>query len=126
MPSAPPGEGAIWLDLLNPTVEEDHLVEQTLGVSLPTREEMQEIEVSARLYNEAGAEFMTITALAHIDSDEPVHTPVTFVLKGATLATLRYLEPRAFLWFAARAQKPNGVACATGEQVMLSLVDALT
>ncbi len=44
-----------------------------LGISLPSREEMQEIEVSARLYNEGGAEFMTITALAMLDSDEPVH-----------------------------------------------------
>jgi magnesium transporter len=125
-PPAPPGDGAIWLDLLSPTIEEDRLVEQTLGVSLPTREEMQEIEVSARLYSEAGAEFMTITALANIDSDEPVQTPVTFVLKGPMLATLRHLEPRAFLSFAARAQKANGVACASGEQIMLSLIEALT
>ena len=124
-PPAPPGDGAVWLDLLSPTAEEDRLVEQTLGVSLPTREEMQEIEVSARLYSEAGAEFMTITALANIDSDEPVHTPVTFVLKGPMLATLRYLEPKAFLSFAARAQKANGVACASGEQIMLSLIEAL-
>jgi magnesium transporter len=125
-PPAPPGDGAVWLDLLNPTIEEDRLVEHTLGVSLPTREEMQEIEVSARLYSEAGAEFMTITALANIDSDEPVHTPVTFVLKGPMLATLRHLEPKAFLSFAARAQKANGVACASGEQIMLSLIEALT
>jgi magnesium transporter len=125
-PPAPPGDGAVWLDLLSPTAAEDRLVEQTLGVSLPTREEMQEIEVSARLYSEAGAEFMTITALANLDSDEPVQTPVTFVLKGPMLATLRHLEPKAFLSFAARAQKANGVACATGEQIMLSLIEALT
>jgi magnesium transporter len=124
-PPAPPANGAIWLDLLNPTVDEDRLVGQKLGISLPTREEMEEIEVSARLYSEAGAEFMTITALANMDSDEPVHTPVTFVLKGSTLATVRHLEPRAFLSFAARAQKTNGVACATGEQIMLSLIEAL-
>ena len=55
--------------------EEDACVERMLGISLPSREEMQEIEVSARLYNEGGAEFMTITAIAMLDTDEPVMTP---------------------------------------------------
>jgi len=123
---APPANGIVWLDLLNPTEVEGRVVEQTLGISLPTREEMQEIEVSARLYNESGAEFMTITAASRMDTDEPVHTPITFVLKGPTLATLRYMEPKAFSSFAARAQKRDGVACATGEQVMLSLIESLS
>jgi magnesium transporter len=120
-----PGEGSVWLDLLNPTPEEDACVERALGISLPSREEMQEIEMSARLYNEGGAEFMTITAIADLDSDEPVTTPITFVLKGASLATIRFAEPRAFRGVVARAQRPGAMPCATGEQVMLSLVDAL-
>ena len=104
-PAAPP----VWLDLFNPTPEEDRLVEQLVGVSIPTREEMQEIEVSARLYQENGAEFMTITAVTQLDTEEPVTTPITFVLKGNTLVTVRYAEPKAFANFAARAQKPNAV-----------------
>jgi magnesium transporter len=120
-----PSEGSVWLDLLNPTPEEDACVERALGISLPSREEMQEIEMSARLYNEGGAEFMTITAIAKLDSDEPVTTPITFVLKGASLATIRFAEPRAFRGVVARAQRPGAMPCATGEQVMLSLVDAL-
>lgn len=120
-----PGEGPVWLDLLNPTPEEDACVERALGISLPSREEMQEIEVSARLYNEGGAEFMTVTAIAKLDSDEPITTPITFVLKGTSLATIRFAEPRAFRGMLARAQRPGAVACATGEQVMLSLIEAL-
>jgi magnesium transporter len=120
-----PCEASVWLDLLNPTPEEDACVERALGISLPSREEMQEIEMSARLYNEGGAEFMTITAIAKLDSDEPVTTPITFVLKGASLATIRFAEPRAFRGVVARAQRPGAVACATGEQVMLSLIEAL-
>src|SRR5262245_13589198 len=118
-------EGAVWLDLFNPTPEEDACVEQALGISLPSREEMQEIEMSARLYNQGGAEFMTVTAIAMLDSDEPVTTPITFVLKGTSLATIRYAEPLAFRSVVARAQRPGAVACATGEQVMLSLIEAL-
>ena len=83
-----PATGVVWLDLFNPTPEEDAYVERALGISLPSREEMQEIEVSARLYNEGGAEFMTITAIAMLDSDDPDTTPITFVLKGGSLATV--------------------------------------
>ena len=108
-PDARPAEttGPVWLDLFNPTPEEDACVEQALGISLPSREEMQEIEMSARLYNEGGAEFMTVTAIAMLDSDEPVTTPITFVLKGASLATIRYAEPLAFRSVVARAQRPG-------------------
>ena len=53
---------APWLDLINPTHEEERQVEALVGVNVPTREEMKDIEVSARLYQEDGAEFMTITA----------------------------------------------------------------
>lgn len=116
---------APWLDLLNPTPEEDRYVEAAVGVSIPTREEMQEIEVSSRLYNENGAEFMTMTAVTRIDTDEPQLTPITFVLKGSTLVTVRYAEPRPFMMFALRVQRANAVSCGTGEQVMLSLMEAL-
>jgi magnesium transporter len=37
-----------------PTAEEDALVEQKVGISVPTRDEMQEIEPSSRLYTENG------------------------------------------------------------------------
>jgi Mg2+ and Co2+ transporter CorA len=58
---------AIWYDLLNPTIEEDRLVEQRLGISIPTQGEMEEIELSARLYHEDGAEFMTVTAVLNLN-----------------------------------------------------------
>jgi magnesium transporter len=115
----------VWLDLFNPSPEEDRRVEQLVGVSIPSREEMEEIEVSARLYQEDGAEFMTITAVIQLDTEEPATTPITFVLKGATLVTVRYAEPTAFSVFVARAQKPNAVPCANGEQIMMGLIEAL-
>ena len=56
-------EQAIWIDLLNPTQEEEAKVEKALKIDVPTREEQQEIEVSSRLYQEDGAHFMTATLL---------------------------------------------------------------
>jgi magnesium transporter len=124
--SSPAGgqESVVWFDLVNPTPEEDHLVETRLGISVPTRDEMEEIELSARLYHEAGADYMTMTAVTKLDTDEPVKSPVTFILKGASLVTVRYLEPRPFAMFAARAQRPGGLLCASGEQVMAGLLEA--
>jgi magnesium transporter len=91
-PHSLPAEAAdaLWLDLINPSRHEDHFVEHLVGVSLPTREEAQEIEVSARLYHEDGAEFMTMTGVAQLESEAPMTTPITFILKGERLVTIRY------------------------------------
>ena len=93
-PAAAPG--ALWLDLINPSREEVHFAEHLLGISIPTREEAQEIEVSARLYHEDDAEFMTMTGVSQLESDGPMTTPISFILKGETLATIRYAQPSRF------------------------------
>jgi magnesium transporter len=123
-PALPIGQ-ILWIDLLHPTPEEDRFVEKIVAVSIPTREEMQEIEVSSRLYNEDGGEFMTIAGLAQLDTESPVITPVTFVLKGQILVTVRLAEPRPFLTFAVRAQRPGAFNVSSGEQIMLGLLEAL-
>jgi magnesium transporter len=119
-------EGAIWLDLLNPTPEEEKLVEQRVGVGVPTREEMQEIEVSSRLYLEGGARYMTATVLTNADT-LPKLTNVTFILSEKRLVTVRYDEPRAIEAFVTRACKglaaPSGPLNGTG--VMLGLLEAI-
>ncbi len=43
-----------WIDLREPTPEEEQFVEKTLGIDGPTREEMREIEESNRFYDENG------------------------------------------------------------------------
>ena len=43
---------AVWIDLCEPTPEEEQLLEAALGLDMPTREEMQAIELSSRLYKE--------------------------------------------------------------------------
>lgn len=115
----------VWIDLLSPTAEEEQRVEQLAAISLPTREEMEEIEVSARLYQEDGAEFMTMTAVTRMDSEEPITSAITFALKHSALITLRYADTRAFTNVVTRALKPHGIPCADGEQVMLALIEAL-
>src|SRR5580692_12607311 len=87
---------AVWLDLYSPTHAEDKLVERALGIAVPTREEMQEIEVTSRLYVENGARYMTATLMCQSETEAPKTTAVTFILAGHRLITVRYEEPRPF------------------------------
>jgi magnesium transporter len=87
---------AIWIDLISPSKEEEKLVEKYFKQNIPTREEMDEIELSSRLYKEGGTLFMTAAMLAQADSPKPQLDPVTFVLTQQQLITIRYIEPRAF------------------------------
>ena len=115
---------AVWLDLVAPTAPEDKAVEQFLGIAVPTREEMQEIEVSSRLYIENGARYMTATLLCRSDSDAPRTTPVTFILSHHRLATVRYDDPRPF----AIVENKLGRNCpvkVAGDTIMFDLLDAV-
>ncbi|MFA7261913.1 MAG: magnesium transporter CorA family protein [Caulobacter sp.] len=113
-----------WIDLTNPDRAEELIAEKALGVLLPTREEMAEIEVSSRLYQEDGAAFMTAFLLVGADGDDPGVEPVTFVLAKGRLITIRYVEPRAFVAFAAQAERDANF-CRSGVDAFLGLLDAL-
>jgi len=117
-------EGLVWIDLVSPTDEEEDGLERQLGIDIPTKEEMEEIEISSRLYHEDGATFMTATLPAQADRDDPEMAPVTFVLSGRYLITIRYHEPRAFQTFPMRAQKV-AMGCETGEGVLIALLEAI-
>jgi len=116
---------ALWFDLLDPTADEVKLIEAHLGIGIPTRDEMAEIEPSARLYEEDEAEFMTMTVVTNVDGDEPVKAPVTFIVKGSALVTVRHADPKPFRIYAAKAQRPGMAPVASGEAVMLGLMEML-
>lgn len=117
-------ESAVWIDLANPTSGEDKLIERLVGIAVPTREEMQEIEVSSRLYVENGARYMTATLMCQSDTAMPKTTAVTFILAGHRLITVRYDEPKPF----AIIRHKLGRTCApgiNGESVLMDLLDAV-
>ncbi len=120
----PPPEAAVWIDLVSPTVQEDRQVEQLLGIGVPTREEMQEIEVSSRLYVENGARYMTATLMCQSDTASPKTTPVTFILAGHRLVTVRYDEPRPFAIVGHKLARSSSTHV-SGESVLVDLLDAV-
>jgi magnesium transporter len=117
-------DAVVWADLLNPTPEEEKAIETWLGLALPTREEMNEIEISSRLYVEDGAFFMTATIPAHVEGAAPVIAPVSFVLAGKRLVTVRFHEPRAFKTVPQRAEKA-ATGCTGGDTVLIVLLEAI-
>jgi len=115
---------AVWIDLLEPTREEEKLVERSLGFEVPTREEMAEIEPSSRLYQDKGAVFLTANVMSGIDAGDPVSAPVSFVLTSEHLVTVRYADPKPFRAFAAHAaREPN--LCASSTMTLIHLLDAI-
>jgi magnesium transporter len=114
----------VWIDLHQPSRDEEAFLERALGISLPTKEDMQEIEPSSRLYRENGAMFMTANVVWKADTPEPENTPVTFVLANDLLVTIRYGDPRAFGIFAAHAER-NHALCASAPEVLVNLLDAI-
>jgi len=97
MKSIPPG--VQWLDLFNPTRQEEQLAEAALGQNIPTREEMVEIEPSSRLYVRHGALFMTASVIYGITDGKPDTDPVSFILTDKLLVTVRYVDPLPFIKF---------------------------
>jgi magnesium transporter len=122
-PSIP--DAGVWIDLLEPTPEEERFVETTLGIDVPTREEMKEIETSNRLYEDNGALYMTATVPAQLDTDRPVSSAVTFILVGQRLVTNRYLDTKPFRQFIAYAEK-HPAACVNPLTVLAGLMEAFT
>ena len=117
-------ETTVWIDLLNPTPGEDKLAEQMLGIDIPTRAEMREIEPSNRLYQENGATYMTTFVVYNIDKARPDSGAFTFILVGKRLVTVRYHEPKSLPHFLARAERGD-VTCTTAPSVAIGLIESI-
>jgi magnesium transporter len=114
----------VWIDLLNPTAEEDARIEKLVGVSVPTREEMAEIEVSSRLYRETDALYMTATLLVGGTTPMPQTAPVTFILARGKLITVRYAEPGVFRTFATQAGKADS-NLRNADSIFIAMIEAI-
>lgn len=117
-------DAAVWIDLLEPSLEEERIVERELGIEVPSREEMREIETSNRLYEEDGVLYMTATIAAKLDTQRPESTPVTFILTKGRLITNRYLDITPFRQFLQYAERhPN--TCSSGIIILAGLIEAV-
>lgn len=117
-------EQAVWIDAHQPSPEEERFVEASLGFDIPTREEMRDLEESARLYEENGAMFMTAIIVSGISAKKPVKSEITFVVTRRHLVTIRYADPLAIKTFQQKCQRSPD-AHSTSDLVFISLVEQI-
>jgi len=114
----------VWIDLVNPTRDEEQTVETLLGTELPTREDLKDIEPSSRLYTEGNNVYMTASLVFKADSRDPQLTDVAFILAGSRLVTIRYAEPKSFnLFTAAITRVPHEMR--SGSALLLKLLETI-
>lgn len=115
---------ALWIDLEAPTQAEEDAVEAALGIDIPTREDMQEIEISSRIYREGGALFLTAQVIASPEAREAELAPVTFAVLPNRLVTVHYHHPRSLGYFADWAAR-HDMVLETGLDTLMGLLEAI-
>ncbi|MBB3104335.1 magnesium transporter CorA family protein [Azomonas macrocytogenes] len=112
----------LWIDMLQPSQEEERFVEAALGVDIPTREEMTEIEDSSRFYENDGTLYMTPVVVSGIGEQRPEVNDVFFVFNKDRLVTVRYTETSTFRTFPGKiARQPERHR--TCDMILASLID---
>lgn len=115
---------AVWIDIINPTEQEEIIVDVAFSIDLPTRREMQDIELSRRLYKVDDALFMTATVLTKSDTQQPESSAVTFIFADNRLLTLRYADPLPFETF--RKEREQDLArYDSGQRIVEGLLEAI-
>lgn len=112
---------AVWIDLMQPSPEEV-MQAGAFGFEVPTLADMEEIEISNRLFHDGAAEYMTMVLPGLDGNGHQIAGPVCFLLTPERLITVRHHAPRPFETYPDRADK-NALGCASPERVFLSLVE---
>lgn len=116
--------GATWIDLEEPTRGEERLVEQVVGVAIPTRDDLSEIEPSSRLYERDGVLYMTLSTLRGVEEGYPTTEPIGFVLAGNRLVTIRYATHKPVRAFANHVRHEPALV-RDAATVLVRLLDAI-
>lgn len=101
-------QSALWLDLVNPDDDERNLVESMHSQPLPDTEDVEEIEASARSFqDEHGLHVHSL--FLHKAEDRHRNTSVAFTISDEQLITLREREIPAFRLMRMRARRLHGL-----------------
>ena len=118
-----PLEDALWIDLYVPQPQQVDQV-NALGVEVPSLSDMEEIEISNRLYSEGDGYYMTAVLPGQTPEKGQASGPVTFILKPSRLITVRHHAPRPFETFPDRAER-SATGIGSAAQLFLGLVEEI-
>ena len=114
----------IWIDLLRPTQEEEHFIENELAIDVPSPEEMAEIEDSSRFFESKAGWCMIVSVVSGSQDATPKLTLLSFILHKKQLVCAHYGELTSFRAFEAQYARQPQIYKST-DVLMMSLVDAL-
>ena len=114
---------AVWIDLIAPDKEETARLKE-LGVDVPTLADMEEIEISNRLYREEGLDYMTAVLPGERGDGNRVAMPVSFILSSRRLVTVRHHSPRPFLTYPERGERST-LGCSTPHRLYIGLIEEI-
>ena len=86
----------LWIDLLHPTAQEVAYIAKTYKLDVPTKEEREEIEQSARYWEDDLSITINSYFLTRAQNSELKNETVTFLLYNDILFTIRYGDFKVF------------------------------
>ncbi|OON38563.1 magnesium and cobalt transport protein CorA [Izhakiella australiensis] len=95
---------SLWVDLIEPQEDERNLVQSQLGQSLATRIELEDIEASARFFEDEDGLHIHSFFFYEDAEDHAGNSTVAFTLREGRLYTLRERELPAFRLYRMRAR----------------------
>ena len=99
----------IWIDMVAPTETERGWVKSLYDFELPSAENMQDLEASARFFEgESGELHLRSDFLLELNEDDSRNVPVAFVLKNNTLLSLHLEDLPVFRLVRMRARTRPG------------------
>lgn len=115
-------EGAVWLDLIEPTDQERSEVERASKLRVPARADIAEIESSSRLLSDGDTLYLTTPMTYRNRDGDSLISPLGFVLSPQRLVTIRFADMPVFDTFAERFV---GVPHATSTYAFMGLLETM-
>jgi len=116
---------ALWIDLMDSSDEEHQFVEKALDVSIPSKEEMLEIEESSRLFREDDTLFISCWLLCY-ESPIPANASVTFIVTKDQFLSIRHTDHHAFRVFMDGRKRKQSRKFRDSGDVYAELMDSIT
>lgn len=115
-------DSAIWLDLLEPTAEERELLQHDLGQSLASYLELEDIEASARFFEDEDGLHLHSFFYCEDENNFADLASVAFTIRDGRLFSLRDRELPAFRLYRMRSRSQRLLEC-NAYEVLLDLLE---
>ena len=116
---------ALWIDMVSATDEEQAMVEKALEISIPSKEEMLEIEESSRIFQEDDELFLSCWLLCY-ESPIPANASVTFIVSKDHFLSIRHSDHHAFRVFTDTKKRKHSRRFRDPGDAFTELMDAIT